>query len=78
MRLVKRKEFERLFRKYGARLVPGGKHFRLEREVDGKLLIYTVALCKGGKEVLEVYVKHGRRALMLTPEDGVTDEDFAS
>ena len=80
IRLIKLAVFKRKFAKFGAKWCSGGKHFYLEREIDGHTFTYPVPVQKGGKQVLEIYIKHGRRALKMTPEDdpAVTNEDFDS
>jgi hypothetical protein len=56
------------------RVSPHG-HVNLRREVDGTILVYTIALVSG-RRVLPVYIKKLRRALQLDPEHGVSDADF--
>ena len=53
MRLIKLTEFKRIFGRYGAVVVYGGKHPRLEREVGGVLYVCPFAT-KHGREVLEI------------------------
>ena len=46
----------------------------MRRIVDGGLLLHRIPVHKN--EVKYVYLKQARRAMNLTPEHGVTDEEF--
>lgn len=48
------------------------------KEIDGAKIVYIFAVQKGGKEVLDVYVKKARKRFKLRPEDGVSDREFRS
>lgn len=68
-------DFKRKFEAFGCSIEPGGKHFILSRPYKGVVLKYPIPT-KKGRWVLDIYVKKARRAMKLTPDDGVSDEDF--
>ena len=70
-------QFKRYFTRYGVKFINprgGGSHHGMRRIVDGGLLLHRIPVHKN--EVKYVYLKQARRAMNLTPEHGVTDEEF--
>jgi len=75
-RPLKLKAFVRILKRFGIAMKQGKKstHRILTKTIDGEKRIYTIAIKKG--EILPVYVDGVRKAFDLTPEHGVSDEDF--
>ena len=70
--------FKRKFASYGVSIERGTKHWKMYKKIDGAKIVYIFAVQKGGKEVLDVYVKKARRRFKLRPEDGVSNREFRS
>lgn len=70
--------FKRKFASYGVSIERGAKHWKMYKEIDGSRIVYIFAAQKGGREVLDVYVKKARKRFKLRPEDGVSDHEFRS
>lgn len=68
-------DFKRKFAKFGVVIKPGGKHHIMTRSHEGAQLRYTVPT-RSGRYVKDFYVAKARQALKLTPEYGISDEDF--
>ena len=69
-RVIKFKKLERLLGKYGIKRLPGGKH-PIFASPDGRK--YPIPY---NHEVFRVYIDGARRRFNLTPEHGVSDDDF--
>ena len=74
---MKLADFKRKFEKYGVRVFPGSKHWKMEKEIDGRLVVYVFAT-KSGRHVARVYVDKARKRFKLTPDDGVSNKEFNS
>lgn len=73
-------DFKRWFAKYGLEFIGGGKHpikmrGPIRGDNDGAFATYPVPT-RGGRFVKYLYVREGRKRFGLTPENGVSDEDF--
>ena len=75
-KVIKFRTFRRLLARYGVTVRPGAKHSLLVSS-DGRLK-YPVPFTKGSDDVFRPYVDGARRRFHLTPEDGVSDEEFYS
>jgi hypothetical protein len=72
---VKFRDFSRWFAHFDVRLeINKSSHIKMYRIIDGVSHQYTAVVHKN--LVDDVYLKKARKALKLTPEDGVSDEDF--
>lgn len=70
------KDFQRWFFRHGVEIVPSrGSHYKFSRVIGGVVLM-TIVPVSGGRYVKDVYLNKARRALRLTPLDGVSDEEF--
>ena len=70
-------DFVRKFRAYGVSITKakGAPHYKMTKVIDGKTYIYPVPR-KGGQRVRGIYVQKARKRFRLTPEHGVSDEEF--
>jgi len=74
---IRLSEFKKLFKKFDAEMIPNGNgHYRMRRPLpDGTILVYTIPT-KHGRFVMSIYLKKARKAMGLSTEDGITDEEF--
>ena len=71
-------DFERRFRAYGVAIHRHrATHLVMKGIVAGETVVY-VAVAKHGKTVDDIYVAKARRRFGLTPEKGVSNEEFLS
>ncbi len=72
---IRLSDFKRKFETYGVSIVPGGKHLKMRKVIDG--VVYTFPLPTiHGRLVKAVYIEKARARFKLTPDDGVSDEEF--
>ena len=69
-------DFRRIMKYYGVSIEPGGKHWKIEKMVDGIRQVYTVSV--HGSEIDFVYVHGARSRFKLNSKNGITDKDFIS
>jgi hypothetical protein len=72
-RVLKFHRFKKLFKRYGVEVVPGKEHFRLQSP-DGRK--YPIPPHKDSDEIEKVYTETARRHFSLTPDDGISDQEF--
>ena len=72
-RVIKFRRFTKLFRRYGIEVIAGGKH-QLLCSTDGRK--FPVPARKESDDIERAYVDAARRKFQLTPDDGVSDEEF--
>lgn len=53
-----------------------GSHTLFKRNIGGNVFSYPIPLGKKKDEIKDCYVKGIRKKFRLTPDDGVTDDDF--
>ena len=74
---MKLADFIRKFEHYGVRVFPGSKHWKMEKVIEGRLAVYVFAT-RSGRRVARIYVDKARKRFKLTPDDGISDEEFNS
>ena len=75
-RRIKLKDLRKILRNFGVTEEAGGgkgSHIKFTKEFDDGVYSYPVP---DVKDVLSCYVKGCRKKFRLTPEDGVSDDDF--
>lgn len=72
---IKLDVFRVWFAKYGIVILPGGKHLKMVK-MDSVPKEHFPLPTVRGRYVKHVYLQKARKAFHLTPEDGVSDEDF--
>jgi len=73
-KLIKFRDFKRLLGKYGIRVVRGSRHNYHFLSPDG--VRFPVPFTKESEDVERCYVNAARRAFKLTPQHGVSHEEF--